>query len=104
MSRREQREKLTNQEVYRRLTLDQLRPLACLIDEETPARKRELVPLLADAMARPTNVRRLYEALDAIGKAAVQEATYDPAGRLDPARFEVLYRRCEASHGGGSDW
>src|SRR5690242_13197460 len=93
MSRREQREQLTNQEAYRRLTLYQLRPLGRLIDEEPPARKRELVPLIADAMARPATVRRLYEALEAIGKSAVQEATHDPAGRLDPARFEAKYGR-----------
>jgi Helicase conserved C-terminal domain len=93
MSRREQREQSTNQEAYQRLTLDQLRPLGRLIDEEPPARKRELVPLLADAMARPATVRRLYEALDATAKAAVREATYDPAGRVDPARFEAKYGR-----------
>jgi hypothetical protein len=93
MSRREQREQLTNQEAYRRLALDQLRPLGRLIDEEPPARKRELVPLLADAMARPATVRRLHEALDATAKAAVREAAYDPAGRVDPARFKAKYGR-----------
>ena len=38
-------------------------------------------------------MRRLYGALDDAGRAAVQEATHDPAGRVDRERFRAKYGR-----------
>lgn len=67
---------------YQRLGLDELRPLGSLVAPEPPTRKRDFVPLLADAMTREDVVRRLYEAFDDTSRAAVQEATHDPAGRV----------------------
>jgi hypothetical protein len=42
-------------------------------------------------MKRIEVVRRLYDQLDARGQAAVREATHDPAGALDTARFAAKY-------------
>ena len=80
-------------ESYQRLGLEELRPLGLLVAPEPPTRKRDLVPLLADAMARDEVVRKLYEALDDAGRAAVQEATHDPVGRVDRERFRARYGR-----------
>ena len=78
---------------YQRLGLEELRPLGSLVAPEPPTRKRDLVPFLAEAMARVEVVRRLYEALDETGRAAVQEATHGPAGRVDRERFRAKYGR-----------
>lgn len=78
---------------YQRLGLEELRPLGPLVAPEAPTRKRDLVPFLAEAMARVEVVRRLYEALDETGRAAVQEAAHGPAGRVDRERFRAKYGR-----------
>src|SRR4051812_4244163 len=93
MARRDPGERLTDRESYQRLNLDELRPLGRLVAPEPPTRKGDLVPFLADALAREEVVRRLYEALDDAGRAAVQEATHDPAGRVDRERFRAKYGR-----------
>ncbi|MDX6326333.1 MAG: hypothetical protein QOK15_2687, partial [Nocardioidaceae bacterium] len=93
MARRDPGERLTNRESYQRLGLDELRPLGRLVAPDPPTRKGDLVPFLADAMGRDEVVRKLYEALDDTARAAVQEATHDPAGRVDRERFRAKYGR-----------
>lgn len=79
------------EEAYQRLNLDHLIPLGPLLVSRPPTRKRELVPLLTAEMSRPERVKKLYEALEEINKAAVQEAVHDVHGRLDPVRFLAKY-------------
>src|SRR3954464_9209329 len=93
MARRDPGERLTNRESYQRLGLEELRPLGRLVAPEPPTRQGDLVPLLAAAMGRGEGVRKLYEALDDTARAAVQEATHDPAGRVDRERFRAKYGR-----------
>src|SRR4051812_36405140 len=93
MARRDPGERPTNRESYQRLGLDELRPLGRLVAPDPPTRKGDLVPFLADALAREDLVRKLYEALDDAGRAAVQEATHGPEGRVDRERFRAKYGR-----------
>src|SRR4051812_10964870 len=93
MARQVVPEQRSTLESYQRLGLEELRPLGSLVAPEPPTRKRDLVPLLADAMGRGEVVRKLYEALDDTGRAAVQEATHDAAGRVDCERFRAKYGR-----------
>src|SRR5262249_44998778 len=44
-------------------------------------------------LARPEVVRRLYESLDKLSQAAVQEALASPRGTVDPDRFQAKYGR-----------
>ena len=67
--------------------------LAPLVLDDPPACKRELVPLLAEMMGRDKVVRGLHDALDDVGRAAVQEATHDPSGRVDHAQLRANYGR-----------
>ena len=60
-----------------------LRPLAKLVDPDAPTRKQDIVPFLTRKLAREDVVRRLYESLSDLSKAAVQEALKHPEGRLD---------------------
>ena len=93
MARRDAGDRLAIRESYQRLGLDELRPLGRLVAPDPPTRKLDLVPLLAEAMGRRKVVRTLYESLDDTGRAAVQEATHDPAGRVDRERFRAKYGR-----------
>jgi len=93
MARIDISEQRSTLESYQRLGLDELRPLGRLVAPEPPTRKLDLVPLLADAMGREEVVRKLYEALDDTARAAVQEATHDPVGRVDRERFRAKYGR-----------
>src|SRR3954447_25776308 len=93
MARQAIPEQRSIRESYQRLNLDELRPLGALVGPDPPTRKGDLVPLLAEAMAREDVVRTLYEALDDTGRAAVQEAAHDPAGRVDRERFRAKYGR-----------
>jgi len=91
MARRVQTAPLNVSQAYDILGLDTLQPLAKLIAKDAPRRKSDLVPYLTRVMSRLEEVRRLYDSLDELGKAAVQEAMADPAGKLDPDRFEAKY-------------
>src|SRR3954451_10968355 len=93
MARQVVREQQSALDSYQRLGLDDLRPLGSLVAPEPPTRKLDLVPLLADAMGREEVVRKLYESLDDTARAAVQEATHDPVGRVDRERFRAKYGR-----------
>lgn len=85
-------ERLTIEEAYqKKLSLETIRPLGRFFAAEPPTRKGDLVPLLSTEMKRIDVVRRLYEQLDERGKAAVREATHDPEGELDAARFAAKY-------------
>lgn len=82
----------TVRQAFQSLTLDSLRPMARLVaGGEAPKRKTELVPFLAEAMVQPDRVRALYGGLDALGRAAVQEAAHDREGRLHKDRFQAKY-------------
>jgi len=82
---------LDTEEAFQKLTVDALKPLAKLLDKGVGTRKPELVGLLTETMRNATKVRTLYEELDDLGKAAVQEATHDPDGMLDQERFQAKY-------------
>ena len=73
------------------LTLEDLRPLARLIEPDPPKKKSDLVPLLARTMADPARVRALYDRLDGLAQNAVRVATADPAGRLNRERFRARF-------------
>jgi hypothetical protein len=93
MARRDVPEQRSILDSYQRLGLEELRPLGALVAPDPPTRKQDLAPFLAEAMTREDVVRRLHEALDDAGRAAVQEATHDPAGRVDRVRFRAGYGR-----------
>jgi len=78
-------------EAYEKLGLDTLQPLAKLIASDAPKRKSDLVPYLTRLMSRTEEVRRLYDSLGELGKAAIQEALADPGGKLDLNRFDAKY-------------
>ena len=84
----------TTHETFESMTIDSLKPLARLLTAgELPKRKGELVALAAGAMQQPKQVRELYNALEPLGQAAVQEAAHDPKGRFHADRFEAKYGR-----------
>lgn len=84
-------EALTADEAFGRLTLDDLRPLAALVEPDPPTKKTDLVPLLARTMTDPGRVRFLYDRIDPLAQNAVRVAAFDPAGRLDGERFRARY-------------
>lgn len=85
-------------EAFNALTIDHLVPLVRLLGVESPKRKGDLVAAVTAAMLRPERVRALYEKLDPVGQAAVQEATHDPEGRLHPDRFRAKYSQSPSFH------
>src|SRR5437660_2142559 len=92
MARHNDLEPMTTREAFALLTVDELKPLAALVGQ-VPARKGDLVELLAATLAKPAEVRALYEGLDDMGRKAVQEATHDPGGVLHGQRFQAKYGR-----------
>lgn len=84
---------LTAREAFGKLTIDRLAPLVKLLTDAVPKRKPELVASLAEAMTDPARLRNLYDQLDPLARAAVQDATHDRHGRLVREKFE-------ARHGG----
>ncbi len=84
-------EPLSTEEAFQKLTVPQLKGLARLLAGELPPRKPELVALLARTMRQPRKVQKLYEQLDPLGQAAVQEAAHHPKGWLEADRFEAKY-------------
>lgn len=84
-------EALTAADAFGRLTLDDLRPLARLVEPDPPKKKTDLVLLLADTMTDPGRVRALFDRLDPTSKNAVRMAAHDPAGRLDHERFQAHF-------------
>ncbi len=81
----------TADEAFGRLTLDDLRPLAALIEHDPPKKKSDLVPLLARSMTDPGRVRAVYDRLDPLAQNAVRVAAFDPLGRLDRERFRARF-------------
>lgn len=96
--RRDEPEALSTEEVFAKLTIEHLRPLALLLASEVPKRKPELVGLLVRFMTDPTEVRALYEKLDPLAQKAVQEATFHPKGLLERDRFIARYGQLPAFH------
>ena len=78
-------------EVYEKVNLDTLRPMAKFISPDAPTRKMDIVPFLVRAMTNEDVVRRLYESLDQVSKAAIQEAVADPLGEINISRFVAKY-------------
>lgn len=81
----------TAREVFEKLTLDDLRPLAELVTTSPPKRKSELAPLLAAVMTNAARVRDLYAKLDASAQQAVRVAVFDPVGQLDRKKFQAWF-------------
>jgi hypothetical protein len=84
----------TASEALSALTVDELRGLGVGATGEKPrGRKAELVALLAAWLA-DGSVRRLYESLDEVDRAAVAEATHNGVlGRFSASRFRAKYGR-----------
>ncbi len=91
MARRVQIAPVNVCQAYYELNLSTLQPLAKLVAKDAPTRKSDLVPYLSRLMSQPEDVRRLYDSLGELGKAAIQEAMADPVGQLDLNRFEAKY-------------
>ena len=87
MSRRSVAEIDNISEAYEKINLEILRPLAKFISPDAPTRKTDIVPFLTQAMTREDMVRRLYESLGEVPKAAIQEAVANPLGEINIARF-----------------
>ena len=91
MARRQVVEDLSIDGTVWNLTVEDLKPLVRLIQDDVPSRKGELVDVLTRAMKRPKEVHALYDGLSELNKRAVEEAVRDPAGSLDLCRFGAKY-------------
>ncbi len=80
----------TVREAFIALTVDDLKPLATLVDGAA-TRKGDLVDLLAKALEDPEKVRSMYERLDDVAQKGLQEAAQDSNGVLDRFRFHAKY-------------
>jgi hypothetical protein len=69
----------TIREAFAALKVDDLKPLAALVDGAA-TRKGDLVDLLAKVLEDREKVRRLYEGLDDVAQKSVQEATHSSEG------------------------
>jgi hypothetical protein len=78
-------------EVYEKVNLDTLRPMAKFISPDAPTRKMDIVPFLVRAMTNEDVVRRLYDKFGELPKAAIQEAVADPLGAINIDRFKAKY-------------
>lgn len=86
-------------EAFQALTVDSLKPLVRLLTAgDLPKRKGELVSFLAEALQQPQRVRAIYDGLDALGQAAVQEAVHDSEGKLRLGLFNAKYGKPPAFH------
>lgn len=83
--------RVSTEEAFQSLRVDDLKPMARLLTSEVPSRKGELADLVTRAMQDPARVRALYEGMSELCQAAVREATHDPAGNLDAAQFKAKY-------------
>ncbi|MDY3554691.1 helicase-associated domain-containing protein [Gemmata sp. JC717] len=93
----QEREALTAEQAFDRLTTEHLRPLVRLLGSEPPKRKGELVAAVAGAMTAPARLRALYDRLEPLAQLAVREAAHAPDGRYSRTRFV-------ATHGREPDW
>ena len=91
MSRRSAPEIYNISEVYDKVNLDTLRPLAKSISPDAPTRKMDIVPFLIRAMTNEDVVRGLYDKLGEVPKAAIQEAVANPLGSINIDRFKAKY-------------
>jgi hypothetical protein len=66
-------------------------PWAKFISPEAPTRKMDLVPFLIRAMSSEDVVRRLYDELGEVPKAAIQEAVANPSAEIRIVRFQAKY-------------
>ncbi|HZU37716.1 MAG TPA: helicase-associated domain-containing protein [Gemmataceae bacterium] len=78
-------------EMLENLTVPQLKPLVQLLDRNPPPRKGEMISVLTHFLLRPERLQRLYNELDPISQAAVQEATHDPEGALAHDEFVAKF-------------
>ena len=78
-------------EVYEKVNLDTLRPMAKFISPDAPARKMDIVPFLIRAMTDEDVVRQLYDKFGEVPKAAIQEAVANPSGVVNIDRFKAKY-------------
>jgi XPB/Ssl2-like helicase family protein len=83
--------RVSTEEAFQSLHVDDLKPLARLLTKEVPSRKGDLAELVSRAMQDPARVRSLYEGMSELSQAAIREATHDPLGNLDPALFKAKY-------------
>lgn len=84
-------ERLSTEEAFQSLKVEDLKPLARLLTSEVPARKGELVELLTRTMEDTAKLRDLYDGMNELSQAAVREAIHDSGGNLDRAHFKAKY-------------
>jgi hypothetical protein len=83
---------LSVEEALGELRVEELKKLAALISTPVPARKGELVALLARQL-EGDRLRGLWERLGELERAAVAEAVHGPERRFHAARFRAKYGR-----------
>jgi hypothetical protein len=88
---------------FSQLTVPDLTAISKLLAKDPPPRKGELVAFLTKRMTDRDQVSALYDRLDEIGKAAVQEAACDPEGILNLDRFQAKYGQ-QPDFGTGDAW
>jgi len=71
-------------------TVDILRPLAKLVCHNIPSRKIDMVNAICNTMLS-AKLKSHFDRLDAIEKAAVQEAAFSPEGELNITQFKAKY-------------
>ena len=100
MPRYDAPDSLTTREALTLLTVEDLKPLAALVGQ-VPAKKGDLVEMLARTMEDSQEVRSLYANLDDVSQKAVQEATHDLRGVLHSQKFWAKYNRSPNFGGSG---
>ncbi len=93
MVKRDDAELQSVSDAFDGVRLETLRPLAKLLSPDAPTRKQDIVPYLTEQLAREDVVRRLYESLDTLTQAAIQEGLAGLFGRLDTNMFRAKYGR-----------
>src|SRR4051812_16513437 len=84
-------ERFDTEEAFQNLRVDDLKPLARLLDDNVPPRKGELAALLTGVMQDPARLCELYSSMSELDQAAVREAVHHPDGALDAALFSAKY-------------
>ncbi len=72
--------------------VDRLRQLAALTGEKAPSRKAEIIDLIIGHL-RGDRLRRVWEGLDELQKAAVAEVVHGYSARFDAGQFRAKYGR-----------
>ena len=79
----------TLREVLENYTVPNLKTLAALLESGLPTRKAELMALILRHLEDADRLREIWEAMDALGQAAVAKVVHTPGDRFDADGFRA---------------